>query len=269
MPHSFSRSGLEEIEEGVPKQKLAECCGNRSGRIARMTSGRGMHTTCPRKTSPYGVLPHRRHRESCREEIPSCSDEMCTCGQVDVEKPASEEMVKRTMPMWIQERLHHRWLDNIILRAQPQGADNLQRDVDASLRRTRTQALLNCSFGRDWDEQHCWFANFVLEPKIALECDSMLPMGPGKPRPNGFLQLKSRILRKIGYTVVTIHNCFWKRLTEDQKDEQILRMRTSVSYVHNKELDKANRPLRQEPHKYDGMERKVSDWNPIAAPASQ
>mmetsp|Transcript_55869 Transcript_55869/g.133167 ORF Transcript_55869/g.133167 Transcript_55869/m.133167 type:complete len:510 (+) Transcript_55869:72-1601(+) len=188
---------------------------------------------------------------------------------VDVEKPASEEMVKRAMPMWIQERLHHRWLDNIILRAQPQGADNLQRDVDASLRRTRTQALLNCSFGRDWDEQHCWFANFVLEPKIALECDSMLPMGPGKPRPNGFLQLKSRILRKIGYTVVTIHNCFWKRLTEDQKDEQILRMRTSVSYVHNKELDKANRPLRQEPHKYDGMERKVSDWNPIAAPASQ
>jgi len=27
------------------------------------------------------------------------------------------------------------------------------------------QALLNCSFGREWDEQHCWFAGFLMEPK--------------------------------------------------------------------------------------------------------
>lgn len=32
-----------------------------------------------------------------------------------------------------------------------------------------SEALLNCSFGRDWDEQHCWFAGFLLEPKVRHE----------------------------------------------------------------------------------------------------
>lgn len=158
------------------------------------------------------------------------------------------------MPMWIQEVLHHRWLDHIVLLAQPQGADEMQRDVDRCLHRTNTQAgnpshrlglgsreaLLNCSFGRDWDEQHCWFAGFFLEPKargrpvlvcgwqVALECDSMLPLGPGRPKVSGWLALKSRIARQagpldssyrrrqVGITVITLHDCFWRHLTEER-----------------------------------------------------
>jgi len=187
---------------------------------------------------------------------------------VDVEKPACEEAVKRAMPMWIQERLHHRWLDSIVLMAQPQGADRFQKEVDVSLRRTNTQALLNCSFGREWDEQHCWFGGFVLEPKISLELDSYLPLGPGRPRPSGWLAMKSRILKKVGYTVVTFHRCFWDRLTEDQQDEQILRLRAQLGYVHNKELEEKTRRVRQKPHTYKGVESKKSDWKPEPMPQS-
>merc|ERR1712023_445265 len=110
-----------------------------------------------------------------------------------------------------------------------------------------TQALLNCSFGRDWDEQHCWFAGFMLEPKVALECDSMMPLGPGRPRPSGWLSLKSRILRKTGFKVVTLHDCFWTHLSEDQKDEQIMRLRAEAGYRHNRELEKQRKKIRQEP----------------------
>eukprot|EP00933_Yihiella_yeosuensis_P011364 TRINITY_DN11861_c0_g5_i1.p1 TRINITY_DN11861_c0_g5~~TRINITY_DN11861_c0_g5_i1.p1 ORF type:complete len:521 (+),score=87.82 TRINITY_DN11861_c0_g5_i1:36-1565(+) len=187
---------------------------------------------------------------------------------VDVEKPSCEEAVKRAMPMWIQEYLHQRWLDFIVLQAQPQGADQMQRDVDLALQRTRTQALLNCSFGRDWDEQHCWFAGFMLEPKIALECNSMLPLGAGRPRPSGWLAMKTRILRKTGFKVVTLHQSFWGHLTEDQKDEQILRIRTEVGYMHSKEMEKAHKKIRQEPHTYKGIETKRKEWTPQGGPES-
>eukprot|EP00439_Symbiodinium_sp_Y106_P059752 s503_g8.t1 len=187
---------------------------------------------------------------------------------VDVEKPTCEEAVKRAMPMWVQELLHHRWLDSIVLHAQPQGADQMQRDVDMCLQRTNTQALLNCSFGREWDEQHCWFAGFMMEPRVALECDSMLPLGPGRPRPSGWIGLKSRIARKIGLRVVTLHDCFWTHLTEDQKDEQMLRIRAQVGYTHNKELEQRRKKIRQTAHTYKGIEGKRKDWTPQPAPAS-
>lgn len=32
--------------------------------------------------------------------------------------------------------------------------------------------------------------------QVALECDSMLPLGVARPRPNGWISLKSRIARK-------------------------------------------------------------------------
>jgi len=188
---------------------------------------------------------------------------------VDVEQPACEEAVKRLMPMWIQERLHHRWLDNIVLHAQPQGADDMQRDVDAALRRTNTQALLNCSAGREWDEQHCWFTGFLLEPRIALECDSMLPLAPGRPRVSGWLAMKSRVLRRIGYTIVTMHRCFWDKLTEDQKDEQLLRIRAECGYVHNPELEKRSKKIRQAPHTYKGLETKKKEWEPTPWPPTE
>lgn len=188
----------------------------------------------------------------------------------DVEKPICEEAVKRAMPMWMQERLHHRWLNDIALLAQPQGADTMQRDVDATLRRTNTQALLNCSAGRDWDEQHCWFVGFLLEPQVSLECDSFHPMGPGRPRPSGWLALKSRILRRMGFQVATLHNCFWERLTEDQKDEQLMQLRVEVGYVHNAALEKKQQAIRRQAHVYKGIESKKKEWEPsFRAPDEQ
>jgi len=185
---------------------------------------------------------------------------------VDVLKPQCEEPVKRAVPMWMQERLHERWLNDIVLLAQPQGADNMQRDVDAAFRRTNTQALLNCSVGREWDEQHCWFAGFLLEPKVAVECDSLLPLKPGEPLASGWLQLKSRLLRKMGYQVVTLHSCFWDKLSEDQKDEQIVRLRRAVGYQHDHRREKELKKIRQTPHTYKGVERKKSDWTTLPSP---
>jgi len=181
---------------------------------------------------------------------------------VDVEKPAAEEAVKRAVPMWIQERLHQRWLDGIVLYAQPQGADTLQQNVDMALRRTRTQALLNCSAGRSWDEQHCWFAGFLLNPMIALECDSMLPLGPGRPRPSGWLTLKSRILQKMGYKVVTIHRCFWDALSEDQKDDQLMRLRSAVGYKVAQDVRRVQKPIRQTPYRKEEREKRRT-WEPL------
>jgi len=164
--------------------------------------------------------------------------------------------------MWIQERLHERWLNDIVLLAQPQGADKMQRDVDAALRRTNTQALLNCSVGREWDEQHCWFAHFKLDPKIALECDSVLPLGPGRPRPSGWQSLKARLFTAMGYRVVTLHSCMWDKLSEDQKDEQMFRLRIEVGYVHDRDLEKKQRKIRQQAHTYKGIETKKKEWKP-------
>jgi len=186
---------------------------------------------------------------------------------VDVERPACEELVKRAMPMWIQERLHERWLDEIVLQSQPQGADKMQQDVDKCLRRTNTQALLNCSAGRDWDEQHCWFAGFLLKPRIALECDSMLPLGPGRPKPSGWLALKSRLLRKMGFKVVTIHRCFWDKLTDDQKDDQVLRLRVDLGYEHDKDLERRQRKIRQTAFQRGEYGKK--SWEPLPSEAGE
>jgi len=180
---------------------------------------------------------------------------------VDVEKPKCEEAVKRAMPMWIQERLHHQWLDQIVLNGQPQGADVMQQDVGEALKRTNTQALLNCSAGRDWDEQHCWFAGFLLEPKVAIECDSMLPLGPGRPQPSGWISAKARLLQQMGFTVVTLHRCFWNSLTDAQKDEQLLRVRADTGYIH-KDLERRQRKIRQEPHTRHSVEHKKKEWQP-------
>ena len=64
--------------------------------------------------------------------------------------------------MWIQERLHSGWLEGPVVKAQPQGSDYLQLDVEASLYRTNTNAHVNMSVGRDDDEQHCFFAGHLL-----------------------------------------------------------------------------------------------------------
>lgn len=143
----------------------------------------------------------------------------------DVEKPACEHLIKQAIPFKLQERLHLRWVNEVLLKAQlVQGTEKLQKDVDAALQRTKTQALLNCSVGRDHDEQHCWFTGHLVSGRLCLEYDYLLPLGPGlnRNKPSGWVSWKARLFTKMGYQVVLIHRTAWQPLADDQKDEQIL-----------------------------------------------
>jgi hypothetical protein len=167
---------------------------------------------------------------------------------VDVEKPSNTMEIQKAVPMWIQERLHFRWLDGILTTCQPQGADLFQLDVDAALKRTNTQALINCSVARETDDHPCWFVGHKLNPKIALEYNSALPDEAGQFETSGWLALKKRILARLGYTTVVLNQRSWNRLTEQQKDEQIMLIRLKLGYSHDANLE-SKRPSREVPKK--------------------
>ncbi|PFH36796.1 hypothetical protein BESB_049880 [Besnoitia besnoiti] len=145
---------------------------------------------------------------------------------VDVERPARETEIKKAVPFPFQRQLHLSWLDKILINAQPQGSEMLQLDVDAALKRLFvSDALINCSAGRPWDEQHCWFAGHLIRSrKLALEYDYLLPLGPGRPKMSGWLACKRRIFKAFGLNVATIHRCFWSLLSLEQKDVQLTRL---------------------------------------------
>eukprot|EP00397_Hematodinium_sp_SG-2012_P032793 GEMP01034952.1.p1 GENE.GEMP01034952.1~~GEMP01034952.1.p1 ORF type:complete len:499 (+),score=112.68 GEMP01034952.1:103-1599(+) len=170
----------------------------------------------------------------------------------DVLHPQNEEEIKRALPMWMQERLHDTWLPaNVLLTAQPQGADQFQLDVEAALKRTKTQCMLNTSTGREEDEQHCFFAGHLIAPNIAFEYDSLQPLGPDRPKVNGWLALKQRIFPHFGLQTVAFHKIFWSRLTEDEQDEQILRVRAQAGYQAD---PNPPIPMRQSAFGYKGVE---------------
>jgi hypothetical protein len=177
----------------------------------------------------------------------------------DVERPIELESVRSAIPEWIQQRIHFRWVDGgILTNCQPQGVDSFQMDVDRVLRRTNTQALVNCSVSRESDEKPCWFAGHKLNPKIALEYNSMLDT-----ELSGWHALKTRIMRKMGYTVAVIHRKQWSGLSDTQKDEQILLLRAQLGYVHDgsKQAKPTSRPtktLSPETPKWEDQ----PDWQP-------
>eukprot|EP00392_Amoebophrya_sp_AT5.2_P006393 g6405.t1 len=148
----------------------------------------------------------------------------------DLPRRNIEIETKMACPMWIQERLHEFWLDGTLLKAQPQGADELQLDVERALNRTHTKASINTSLGRPHDEQHCFFAGHFLRPNIALEHDSHSCMGPDRVRAGGMVSLKQKLFAKFGVRTATIHRTFWDRLTADEKDEQVTRLRVAMGY---------------------------------------
>ena len=154
----------------------------------------------------------------------------------DVENPASEIFIKQSVPLWIQERLHNNWLDGILLKGQPVGSDRLLADIANAMKRTNTQHLLHCSVGRDEDVQHCIFAGLLLKPKIAVEADSFLPEN-GKPRVGGWLNWKSRLMQRMGVKVAIIHKSAWDVLSEEQKEERIVALRTKIGYQHERAVE--------------------------------
>ncbi|KAF4661014.1 hypothetical protein FOL47_006874 [Perkinsus chesapeaki] len=173
-----------------------------------------------------------------------------TLYSLDVEKPEAEIPAKKAVPMDIQLKLHTTWLRNILLPAQPQGSERLQLDVDAAFKRTNTQALINCSVGRPDDEQHTIFAGHKLNPGIAFEYDYLHPIAPDTPKVSGVVAHKLRLMRHFGIYSVVVHDCFWSKLTDDQKDEQVVVLRTKLGYIHDKAMeDSAIRDHRQSHHR--------------------
>jgi len=176
-----------------------------------------------------------------------------TLYSIDVLKPKQEEAIKRSLPLKLQERLHETWLtDGVLLTSQPQGADSFLLDVEGAVKRTKTQFLLNTSVGREEDEQHCFFASHLIAPNIAFEYDSYQPLGPDRPKVNGWIQLKQRIFPHFQLQTIAFHKIFWSRLTEDEQDEQILRIRTQAGYLEDDEFK--HEPIRRRPYGYKGTE---------------
>lgn len=60
-----------------------------------------------------------------------------------------------------------------------QGSEVLQKKVEDCLERIEfPDALINCSGGRDWDEQHCWFSgHFIKSRNLTIHYDYMIPLG--------------------------------------------------------------------------------------------
>eukprot|EP00920_Eleutheroschizon_duboscqi_P041074 GHVT01098230.1.p1 GENE.GHVT01098230.1~~GHVT01098230.1.p1 ORF type:complete len:307 (+),score=68.46 GHVT01098230.1:857-1777(+) len=146
---------------------------------------------------------------------------------VDVEAPSGATAVKASVPIDFQRDLHLRWLTDILLKAQPQGSELLHTDVDHHLNLVLGEGgcLVNSSIGRPWDEQHCWFVGHLVKPmNLAIECDYLMPLGPGRPKTSGPLALKRRLMRSMGYHTATIHRCFWEPLAEAEKTEQLARL---------------------------------------------
>lgn len=156
----------------------------------------------------------------------------------DCEKPDTEVAIKRAVPLNVQQSLHIRWLDGILLNAQPQGSEKLQLNVDEVLARVEAKdALINCSVGRSWDEQHCWFGGHVIKSKnLVLEYDHLMPLGPARPKTSGILQLKRRLFNLFGFSVATIHRCYWDALADHDKDEQIRQLLGSFGEVSATEV---------------------------------
>ncbi|PHJ14991.1 hypothetical protein CSUI_011198, partial [Cystoisospora suis] len=141
-------------------------------------------------------------------------------------KPKKEVEIKKAVPFPYQQHLHLSWLDKVLVNAQSQGSEMLQVDVDGSLRRLYVRdALINCSAGRQWDEQHCWFVGHLVRSRnLALEYDYLMPLGPGRPKVSGWLACKKRLLNLFGLNVATIHRCYWDMLNLEQKDVQLTRL---------------------------------------------
>ncbi|SCO66535.1 conserved Plasmodium protein, unknown function [Plasmodium vivax] len=144
----------------------------------------------------------------------------------DVEKPRNERMIKESVPFFIQEYLHIKWLDNILITAQNQGSEKMQLEMDSIIQKLQLKDFfINLSVGRKIDEQHCFFASHFYKPlNLCVEYDYFHPIGFNRPLVSGTISLKNRIFKKLNFNVVNIHKCFWDTLTEEQKESQLVRL---------------------------------------------
>ncbi|ANQ07363.1 Uncharacterized protein PCOAH_00017060 [Plasmodium coatneyi] len=144
----------------------------------------------------------------------------------DVEKPSNERIIKESVPYFIQEYLHLKWLDNILITAQNQGSEKMQLEMENIIQKLQLKNFfINLSVGRKIDEQHCFFTSHFYKPlNLCIEYDYFHPIGFNRPLVSGTISLKNRIFKKLNFNVVNIHKCFWDTLTEEQKESQLVRV---------------------------------------------
>lgn len=144
----------------------------------------------------------------------------------DVEKPRNERSIKESVPYFIQEYLHLKWLDNILITAQNQGSEKMQLEMENIIQKLQLKNFfINLSVGRKIDEQHCFFTSHFYKPlNLCIEYDYFHPIGSKRPLVSGTISLKNRVFKKLNFNVVNIHKCFWDTLTEEQKESQLVRL---------------------------------------------
>ncbi|SBT70985.1 conserved Plasmodium protein, unknown function [Plasmodium malariae] len=144
----------------------------------------------------------------------------------DIEKPSNELEIKESIPFFIQEYLHLKWLDNILITAQNQGSEKIQLEMENIIQKLHLKNFfINLSVGRKIDEQHCFFTSHFYKPlNLCIEYDYFHPIGMNRPLINGIISLKNRIFKKLNYNVVNIHKCYWDILTNEQKELQLIKI---------------------------------------------
>ncbi|ETW27495.1 hypothetical protein PFFCH_05097 [Plasmodium falciparum FCH/4] len=112
----------------------------------------------------------------------------------DVEKPSNELQIKESIPYYIQEYLHLKWLDNILITAQNQGSEKMQLEMENIINKLQLKDFfINLSVGRKIDEQHCFFTSHFYKPlNLCIEYDYFHPIGQNRPLVSGIISLKNR-----------------------------------------------------------------------------
>ncbi|GFE55287.1 hypothetical protein BaOVIS_026910 [Babesia ovis] len=162
----------------------------------------------------------------------------------DVERPQNEAAIKQSIPFEFQESLHTRWLNEILVHAQPQGSEQLQKDVDSVLEGLGiTEGLINCSIGRDDDEQHCLFSGHVFpNRRLCFEYNYLKSRLDGEPIEGGLISFRRRIFRKCGYSVAVIHRDQWDSMFLTDKEEQVLRILSAFPTLPDANYDSTPAP---------------------------
>ncbi|AFZ80569.1 hypothetical protein BEWA_034260 [Theileria equi strain WA] len=162
----------------------------------------------------------------------------------DVEKPSNEKDIKNSIPYEFQESLHTRWLNDILIHAQPQGSEMLQKDVDTVLEGLGiTEGLINCSVGREDDEQHCLFCGHLFtHRKLCFEYNYLMPKPDGMPVESGLISFRRRMFNKFGYNTAVIHKHQWDSLSLIEKEEQLLRILSTFPAVEPEVYDSKPAP---------------------------
>ncbi|GIX65888.1 uncharacterized protein BcabD6B2_53230 [Babesia caballi] len=168
----------------------------------------------------------------------------------DVEQPLNEAAIKRSVPFELQESLHVRWLNDILVHAQPQGSEQLQKDVDSVLECLGiTEGLINCSVGREDDEQHCLFGGHVFpNRRLVFEYNYLKGRPDGEPVESGLISFRRRIFGKCGYNVAVIHRSQWDSISLADKEEQLLRILAAFPAMPGEHYESAPKPLEFEEH---------------------